>query len=55
MTVRWIVVQVFGLNIEELFAAILVFGLFYIHVFILDMLIHQISIVDWSDELFWAL
>jgi hypothetical protein len=55
MTVRWIVVQVFGLKIEELFAAILVFGLFYIHVFILDMLIQQISVVDWSDELFWAL
>jgi hypothetical protein len=55
MTVCWIVVQVFGLKIEELFATILVFGLFYIHVFILDMLIQQISVVDWSDELFWAL
>jgi hypothetical protein len=55
MTVCWIVVQVFGLKIEELFAAILVFGLFYIHVFILDMLIHQILVVDRYDELFWAL
>jgi hypothetical protein len=55
MTVCWIVVQIFGLKFEELFAAILVFGLFYIHVFILDMLIQQISLVDCADELFWAL
>jgi hypothetical protein len=55
MTVCWIVVQVFGLKIEELFAAILFFALFYFHVFILDMLIQQISVVDWSDELFWVL
>jgi hypothetical protein len=47
------VVQVFGLKIDELFAAILVFGLFYIHVFILDMLIQQISVVDLSDVVDW--
>jgi hypothetical protein len=55
MTVCWIVVGVFGLKIEELFAVIIVFGLFYIGVFILDMLIQQVSVVDWSDELFWVL